>query len=352
VFVPAEYVTYANALLERERAAVFGMDPRDWTRELADEVIDVRWSRLSLKYMEACARSRRPMDVRDYWVYLWAAADAGLVTGEQTPMALAMSVQGSYQGNGDPTPPSGFGWPPRWVFRDATPAELVARSRTRADLVLYGDKLTEAVGWTDGASRSFASLRRDVAAVGQYALDRGITGRPSEVTTEWLAAHNITGRVLSDVAHMANLAIFQFADVGLVSPAHGWQAASAYNDGNAVWHAAQTAYILAGYVDPDFISPVPTAPWELPAGAPPPPPPETPGTGNGPVTGAPPVIDTPPGEGPPPPPPGTPPPPGSGTPAGTGGQTQSRAGLDVPPLAWLALGAAVLLGGSHLLSES
>ena len=106
-YVPAQYAAGLDATLARDQRSVDGMDPRDWTRELDKPVIDARWSRLALTYMQACSRARVPMRVREYWTALWAMADAGLV------------VPGTVVGttlNNLPYPSP--------AFCDATPAEL------------------------------------------------------------------------------------------------------------------------------------------------------------------------------------------------------------------------------------
>lgn len=334
-FVPNEIAGYLNGLMARDQAAVWGMDPRDWTRELDKPRVDARWSRMALSYMQACSLARRPLDVRHYWAYLWAMYDAGLVSSGpllRVPQKMPVLM-----------PPAGTLWPAAEGFRDAVPIELAQRDRTQEQATAYAAAIGRGVALAD--SRSWDSLRADVATLGQEAVNRGITGRPSEASPLWLFQHGVTPAQLTEVANLANLMLYPYAEAGFSTPAHGWHVACALNDGTPVHTAAQTAFILAGYVDPDFVSPVPTAPWE--PGAPTTPPPTLPGTGNGPVIGEAPTIDTPEGEGLPPPSTG-----GTGTdkPGDESAPTKPTDPLDrapvgtspVHPAVWIALGLGAL----------
>ncbi len=229
-YVPAQYAAGLDATLARDQRSVDGMDPRDWTRELDKPVIDARWSRLALTYMQACSRARVPMRVREYWTALWAMADAGLV------------VPGTVVGttlNNLPYPSP--------AFCDATPAELAERHATRADVDAYTDTLARMV-----AAGAFSRVSR-YKDLGAQMLAMGFAGRYSEMMAEgWTQAQGLTPAVLLRAAGLARACIAEtFAEFGLDTPEHGLHVVGAWNDGSPEWPAAAFGMALAKAAPPE-----------------------------------------------------------------------------------------------------
>ncbi len=263
--VPPGLSVYLGQLLAQEAPTLAAVPPDVWAGSAPG------LSRMATAYLAACAAAGQTPYPRFYWATAWAAADAGVLTAEPLPQALATVAATSYRGLADPIPPPGAAWPPAAILRDATPDELSARGLSPADLDAYVQAAAQVVPGGPFSDAYFA-----VRALGTEAQTAGLGAPASAVTREWLREQGFTPDRIAAVAARARATTADvLARFGFVTPAHGWHVASALRDDTqGDLTAAMTAFVLAGYEDGGD---------ELAAVLPPPPPPSPPG---GPPTGS------------------------------------------------------------------